>query len=109
MTVQRRCTDTHLLLHVVGTVDVLTLPVLDRHIAKALWSDPPPILMIDLTCVDFLSSAGMQILLEAHDLTPAGTRLAIIATPRLARIFDALSITDIIEVYPTILDALTRG
>jgi anti-anti-sigma regulatory factor len=88
---------------------LLTLPILDRHIAIALWSDPPA-LIIDLTCVDFLSCAGMQLLLDTHDLILAGNRLAVITTPYQLRIFRIVGVAEAITTYYSLDDALTaRG
>jgi anti-sigma B factor antagonist len=106
LTVQRRKTTDHLLLHVIGPVDLLTLPILDRQIARALWSVPPT-LVIDLTRVEFMSGAGMQLLLDTYDVAPPESRVAVVATAYITRLFALVGITDTLELYPTVDDALS--
>lgn len=68
--VEDRWLDTTVVLCCRGVLDMLTAPVLERHIATAL-AKKPAAMIIDLTGVDFLASAGMGILIATHDaLTP---------------------------------------
>lgn len=49
-----------------GELDMLTSPMLARRIADAVDKQPSA-LIVDLTDVVFLASAGMQVLVQAHD------------------------------------------
>ncbi len=104
--VQRFRAETYLLLRVSGAIDILTAPLLDRHIAATLWSDPPGALIIDLTSVSLLSAAGMQTLLDTHRLTSPTTGLAVITTAHQTRLLGTVGIADTIPTYPCITGAL---
>ena len=58
-----------------GTVDMLTSPKLEERIAAALVQKPAA-LVVDLTDVEFLASAGMSVLIAANQQVPEGVRFA---------------------------------
>ncbi|BBZ69059.1 STAS domain-containing protein [Mycobacterium paraseoulense] len=105
--VNRRDAGEAVILEVSGAVDIITAPSLATHIDVAL-SGTPAVLVIDLTGVDFLSSAGITVLVEVHRLTqdsPTSLRVAAdgSATSRPLRI---VGLDEFIELYPTVDDAL---
>ena len=51
---------------VAGAVDMLTAPQLEAAIAESL-TDKPAALIVDLTETDFLASAGLNVLAQAHE------------------------------------------
>ena len=91
---------------VAGTVDMLTAPKLEAAINSAAQSSPAAI-VVDFTAVEFLASAGMGVLVAAHgDLTPA-VKLAVVADgPATSRPLKLVGISDIVDVYATLDDAL---
>lgn len=89
-----------------GTVDALTAPQLQEAIVAAASSSPPAI-VVDLTEVNFLASAGMGVLIAAHaELKPA-VRLVIVADgPATSRPLKLVGVADVIDMFVTRDDAL---
>ncbi|TRW81834.1 STAS domain-containing protein [Mycolicibacterium sp. 018/SC-01/001] len=94
-------------LHVQGDLDVLTAPTLGTYLDIAL-ADAPKMLIVDITGVGFLSSAGISMLVETHRLTErAGISLRVVAEgSATARPLRMMNIDEIIDLYPTLPDAL---
>ena len=90
-------------------MDVLTAPTLGMHLDIALASSPP-VLIVDLTDVEFLSSAGISLLVETHRLTArAEMSLRVVADgPATSRPMQMMRIDEVIEMYPTV-EAAIRG
>lgn len=90
-----------------GDLDMLTAPQLRDAIEAALGKDPAG-LVVDLTEVNFLGSAGMQVLMEAHNRTDGTkTRFAVVADgSATARPLKITGITDLIDLHPTLDVAL---
>src|SRR4051812_22480821 len=65
-------------LSVTGVVDMLTAPRLEEAITAA-GNDSPQAVIVDLSAVDFLASAGMGILVAARDELPASVQFAVVA------------------------------
>ncbi|MGV0642249.1 STAS domain-containing protein [Mycolicibacterium sp. XJ2546] len=90
-----------------GDLDMLTAPQLKSAVEAALAKDPAG-LIVDLTQVDFLGSAGMQVLMEAHNQVE-GTeiRFAVVAEgPATSRPLKITGIADLIAMYSTVEAAL---
>lgn len=89
-----------------GTVDMLTAPQLEVAINTAAKAADKAI-VVDLSAVDFLASAGMGVLVAAHaELTPA-VQFAIVADgPTTSRPLKLVGIADLIEVFVTLDEAL---
>lgn len=89
-----------------SAVDMLTSPLLKDAISAA-HAQGPAGLIVDLTDVEFLSSAGMQVLVLAHgDLTP-DARFAVVADgPGTSRPLKIMGLTDFIELFATLDAAL---
>ncbi|MFW0149442.1 STAS domain-containing protein [Mycobacterium sp. smrl_JER01] len=98
-----------LVLHVCGDLDVLTAPTLETHLDVAL-ADSPDVLIVDITDVGFLSSAGISVLVGTHALTQrANISLRVVAEgPATSRPIRMMSIDSIIDLYPTVAEAV-RG
>lgn len=96
-------------LHVKGDLDVLTAPTLGTHLDVAL-ANCPSILIVDITDVEFLSSAGISVLVETHRLTArADISLRVVADgPATSRPIRMMRIDEVIDLYPT-LTAAIRG
>ena len=85
---------------VTGAVDMLTAPQL-AIVAQYGGA-------LHLTDVDFLASAGMQVLVASKDEAD-GSRLVIVADgPATSRPLKITGITDIIDLYPTLDEALAN-
>ena len=89
-----------------GELDMLTTPELVRAIEAAARKEPSA-LVVDLSAVQFLASAGMSTLITAHeDVTPRA-RFAVVADgPATSRPLRLVGIDQIFTVYRTLDDAL---
>ena len=90
-----------------GELDMLTAPQLRDAVQSAL-SKTPAGLIVDLTQVDFLGSAGMQVLMEAHNQTSGTpTRFAVVAEgSATSRPLKITGIADLIDLFSSLDDAL---
>lgn len=95
-------------LSVAGVVDMLTAPQLDDAI-KAALEKTPAALVVNLSDVDFLASAGMGILVAAHDLASPEVKFAVVADgPVTSRPLKLVGIADIVSLHPTLDAALSE-
>ncbi|MEO3757825.1 STAS domain-containing protein [Mycobacterium sp. B14F4] len=90
-----------------GDLDMLTAPQL-RDAVEAALSKKPEGLIVDLTKVEFLGSAGMQVLMEAHNQTDGtDTRFAVVAEgPATSRPLKITGIADLIDLFSSLDVAL---
>ncbi|HVW44547.1 MAG TPA: STAS domain-containing protein [Amycolatopsis sp.] len=92
---------------VAGELDVLTAPKLDEQISIALETEPP-LLVIDLTDVTFLGSAGMTSLVTAHRMAGTATTVRIVASGRTtARAMQIVGLDQQLPIYATLGDAVS--
>ncbi len=95
------------ILAVSGVVDMLTAPTLEDAISTALGKTPTA-LVIDLTDVEFLASAGMGVLVGAHDQASPEVKFAVVADgPVTSRPLKLVGIADIVSLYATRDEALS--
>ncbi|HEY3708350.1 MAG TPA: STAS domain-containing protein [Amycolatopsis sp.] len=91
-------------LRVSGALDLALAPKLQRLVDRAARSGPR-LLVIDLSAVDFLASAGMAVLVRAHRHAPSAVR--VVASGRLTlRPLEMTRLTDELAVFPTLAAAL---
>jgi anti-anti-sigma factor len=93
-------------LSVRGDVDALTAPELTKAIVKVLDSSPSAVI-VDLSEVEFLASAGMSVLVEAHERVSASAKLLVVADgSATSRPIKMVGIDKIVSLYPTLAEAL---
>ena len=91
---------------VTGTVDMLTAPQLEEAIGAAAKHSPAA-LVVDLSAVEFLASAGMGILVAAHGELSPGVRFVVVADgPATSRPLKLVGIADVVDLYPTLDEAI---
>ena len=89
-----------------GAIDMLTAPHLQEVMNAALDRDPAR-LILDMTDVDFLGSAGMQVLMVTRNNLGPGTRFAVVADgPATSRPLKITGVADVVEMFPTLELAL---
>ncbi|MGV9408290.1 STAS domain-containing protein [Nocardia sp. NPDC003693] len=81
-----------------GEIDGYTVPALQRALARADCARPAR-LLVDLTGVSHIGSAGVRALLDAHASAPE-TLFAVIATDAGARVLRVAGLDTLIAVYP---------
>jgi anti-sigma B factor antagonist len=95
------------ILRVTGALDLALAPKL-RTLADRALRHAPPRVVIDLTGVDFLASAGMAILLRVHRQCPPGSVHVVADGPITMRPLRMTRLTDELVVFPTLAAALAR-
>jgi anti-anti-sigma factor len=96
-----------LVLRVTGALDLVLAPKI-RQLVDRAQRQAPSVLVIDLTEVDFLASAGMAELVRAHRLT-ASMAVRVVATGRVTlRPLELTRLTDELVIVPTLSAALDR-
>jgi len=106
-TLDERRVDDISVVGVTGVVDMLTAPDLEKAIAQAAKSSPTAV-VVDMTAVEFLASAGMGVLIAAQDELAPAVRFAVVAEgPATSRPLKLVGVTDVVDLYPTLDEALT--
>jgi anti-sigma B factor antagonist len=96
-------------LEVTGQVDLESEPDLSRSISSAL-EQSPAVLVVDLSRVALLTSAGMAVLLGSHNRASERTRFRIVATGKASlRPLQILGLTNVMSVFPTLDEALAAA
>ncbi|MTE14450.1 STAS domain-containing protein [Nocardia aurantiaca] len=93
-------------LTVAGEVDLATAPALENAIDAAL-AGKPAALVIDLTAVSFLASAGMAVLVGVHKRA-GETHLMVVADgPATSRQLKMTSLDQVFSLHTTLAEALS--
>ncbi|MEV6135476.1 STAS domain-containing protein [Nocardia sp. NPDC051990] len=93
-------------LTVSGEVDLATAPALENSI-EAILAGKPAVLIIDLTGVSFLASAGMATLVAAHQRAGDATTIMIVADgPATSRQLKMTSLDQVFALHSTLAEAL---
>lgn len=93
-------------LHVDGALDLALAPKL-RQLVERAARQRPAMLVIDLTGVTFLASAGMAELVRAHRGPAASVPLRVVAGGRITlRPLELTRLTDELAIYPSLSEAL---
>lgn len=88
-----------------GVIDMLTSPQLEASIGTCLGKNPAAVI-VDLSDVDFLASAGMGVLVVARDRTWGTAGFAVVANgPATSRPLRLVGLADVIGMYPTLEEA----
>ena len=89
-----------------GTVDALTAPSLATALDAAL-AESPAAVIADLLEVDFLASAGMSVLIEAHGKAADRVQFAVVADgPATSRPLRLVGVHQIVSLYETLEEAI---
>jgi anti-sigma B factor antagonist len=91
-----------------GDLDLTTAPELADAISAAARKEPKA-LIVDLSQLTFLASAGMSLLIEAHrDMEPKA-RFGVVADgPCTSRPLKLIGLDSIFDLYPTLDEALAE-
>jgi anti-sigma B factor antagonist len=93
-------------LEVHGDLDALTAPQLAEAISASLV-DQPAALIVDLSKLDFLASAGMSVLIAGIDAAGSAQRFGVVADgPSTARPMELVGLDGMLSIYPTLDAAL---
>jgi len=93
-------------LKVDGDIDLATVPALEAAIEEALIPRPTG-LVIDLSAVGFLASAGLQALVATHNSVTESALFAVVAnSAATSRPIQLTGLDQIFALYPTLDEAL---
>ncbi len=99
--------DQAVVLTVSGEVDMLSSPKLAEAIQTALAAKPA-VLIVDLSKVDFLASAGMTVLVTAQAEIEPPTRFAVVANgAATSRPIKLMGIDSVLPLHSSLDDALS--
>ena len=90
-----------------GIVDMAAAPTLTDRI-RAILRQRPAVLVVDLTGVAFLATAGMSVLMEAYRKSEelAISFRVVAQGPVTVKSMQLLGIDDLLVIYPTVPTAL---
>jgi anti-sigma B factor antagonist len=104
--IEERRIDAVSVVSVAGVVDMLTAPDLEKAIAEAAKSSPSAV-VVDMSGVEFLASAGMGVLIAAQDELAPAVGFAVVADgPATSRPLKLVGVTDVVDLYATLDEAL---
>lgn len=87
-----------------GEIDMSSAPAFDDAVRQAL-AEQPAKLILDLTDVEFFSSAGIAVLMQAH--RNSSDALRVVVTDRIVlRPLELVGLTDDLAIYPSVQAAL---
>lgn len=90
-----------------GEVDAVTAPHLSAAIGDAIAGTTPSGVIVDLSDVSFLASAGLGVLVATHDQVAGTARFGVVANgPFTRRPITVLGLDTIITLYRTVADAV---
>lgn len=94
------------ILQVSGEIDLLTAPQVEEAVMP-LVRQQPSMLVVDLSGVSFLASAGLNLLVAAQQASGDGTRVRVVANdPRTFRPIEITGLSEQIAVFPSLAEAL---
>jgi anti-anti-sigma factor len=78
-----------------GELDVVSAPVLERHLGEVL-TEPHARIMLDLDELEFVDSAGISVLIKAKQDAEAGGRTLVLRRPteKVHRVFAIVGLAD---------------
>jgi anti-sigma B factor antagonist len=93
-------------LTVSGDLDLRTAPALTEAIQSAVRHEPTA-LIVDLSTVQFLASAGMTLLVTTHEELAPAVRFGVVADgPATSRPLSLVGVDRFVPLYRTLRDAL---
>lgn len=109
LTIRRQRDPLALTLHVGGVIDTITAPTLAVNLEIALGAGAP-MLIVDLTDVDFLAAAGINLLVDVQRLTEGfSTAFRVVAPgPATNRPLRALGLDAYLDVFSSVAAARER-
>jgi anti-sigma B factor antagonist len=90
-----------------GVLDMLTAPVLERHLSETLDGKPSAV-VIDLSGVDFLASHGMSVLIASHDRVSDRIPFCVVADGPISRPLKLVGFNELMPLHTRLDQALEQ-
>lgn len=91
-----------------GVLDMVTAPHLEERL-DAVLDRRPAVIIIDLSDVDFLASAGMNVLMMVHRRIGVDQRFAVVADgPATSRPLQLIGLAELINMCPSLDEAYQK-
>ncbi|MFI5736046.1 STAS domain-containing protein [Kribbella sp. NPDC051587] len=101
LTIRTTAADDHLLVSVIGDLDLESAPAMTAALKQVLGDRP---VVVDLSGVEFMDSSGLGVLVGAHK--DATALLLAEPGPRLQKIFKITKLHKVFALYPTVDEAI---
>lgn len=99
MTIDKAAEGKKLTMKITGRLDTTTAPELEKELAASL--DGVEELALDFTSLDYLSSAGLRVLLAAQKrMAQQGKMTVSHVNPSIMEVFDITGFSDILTILP---------
>lgn len=103
--VKEEWTDRTALITVSGVLDMLTSPRFEARLTAAFERDPAAII-IDMSDIEFLASAGMAVLVAARERAGDTVGFAVVASgPATSRPLKLVGLAELVGLYPSLAEA----
>lgn len=97
MTIEKNLNGKNLTLKLAGRLDTTTAPELDAILGSSLSGVQA--LVLDMEALEYLSSAGLRVLLKAHkSMKPQGSMKLVHVNDTIMEIFDITGFVDILTI-----------
>ena len=90
-----------------GVLDMLTAPVLERHLSETLDGKPSAV-VVDLTGVDFLASHGMTVLIAGHDRVSDRIPFCVVADGPISRPLKLVGFDELMPLHTRLDQAMEQ-
>jgi anti-sigma B factor antagonist len=99
--VSSRSQGDHIVLALVGEIDLYTAPRLQSELTSALSDGKPAQIVVDMSGVEFCDSTGMNVLLAAHRVAAGrGGQLALAAPrPSVRKILEVTGLQSVFTIH----------
>ena len=97
MTISKTVNGTELTLALEGRLDTVTAPELEKELKESL--DSAERLILDFSKLDYISSAGLRVLLSAHKMMVAKGGMKVTNVNEIvAEVFEVTGFADILDI-----------
>lgn len=103
--VQVRSADDVVIVAVHGEIDMASAPRLQSALDEALRGTPPAVVVVDMSNVGFLGSAGLSVLVAASEAAGSGG-LRVVPSDAARRPIELTALDRLLTVFDTVADAL---
>ncbi|MDG3013831.1 anti-sigma factor antagonist [Speluncibacter jeojiensis] len=106
LTLTVEAADGCVILHAAGEIDVVTAPRLQDGLEQLIGRHPGSVMIVDLTEVGFLASAGLAVLMRSSELDERSRFMVVASGPATVRPLELTGLSDALDVHATVEAAM---